>query len=139
MSVANIINDGAAIVSNTIMPISTREIYRGNTVLRVTAGTNGFSGSGSKTFIRIEDIRGNDLKAVLTDDATGIELLLIGESELEAIVEGLRFIAEEIEEQAATIKDESQPAEKTKAPEHLLKDLRERLSGTTNNRKSPRR
>ena len=139
MSVANIINDGAAIVSNTIIPISTREIYRGNTVLRVTAGTNGFSGSGSKTFIRIEDMRGNDLKAVPTGDATGIELLLNGESELEAIVEGLRFIAEEIEEQAAAIKEESQPAEKTKAPEHLLKDLRERLSGTTNNRKSPQR
>ena len=141
MSIANIISDGAAVVSNTIIPISTKEIYRGNTVLRVTAGTNGFNGSGSRTFIRIEDIRGDDLKSMLTSDAAGIELLLCGESELEAIVEGLRFVIETIEEQAAAIEIESQSVEKTKAPEHLLKDLRERLGqgSSINDRKSPPR
>jgi hypothetical protein len=78
-----------------------RFIY-GPCVLEIEAGTN-----GSRTYFRIQDMKGTDIQARLTHDSRGNEdgiVVALGSSSgLTAIVEGLKFIVKVLEEQKRDI------------------------------------
>lgn len=103
------------------VPYESKEISRAN-ILRVTAGTNGYmggdTGHGSRTFIRIEDRGGTDMRPRLIRSGcsnTGIQIVLGGDSELSTIVEALRFVADALERQADEIRTGATSAEASKA------------------------
>ena len=73
--------------------------------LTVTVGTNGYqggdSGHGGRTYISIEDTGCTDLNARATinsHDQTKVEIMLGGDSELDSIIEALRWAADKLEE-----------------------------------------
>ena len=73
--------------------------------LTVTVGTNGYqggdSGHGGRTYISIEDTGCTDLNARATinsHDQTKVEIMLGGDSELDSIIEALRWAADNLEE-----------------------------------------
>lgn len=76
-------------------------------ILNIEAGTNGYQGGdaghGCRTYIRIKDVDGTDIRArVLTDrmgNAEGIELVLAGDSELSTIIEAMKFAVKVLEDQ----------------------------------------
>lgn len=88
----------------------TREICNAN-VLSVEAGTNGFqggdSGHGSRTYFRITDCGGTDIrvKALGVDGDEGLEVTLGGDCELETIIRALKFITKVLEDQAKEVCD----------------------------------
>lgn len=81
------------------IPVRTwkRMIYGAN-ALEVEAGTSGFHGEGSRTYIRIEDMSSTNLIVKELENA-GIEIELSGESELSTIVTALEFILKVLKDQ----------------------------------------
>lgn len=75
-------------------------------VLEVEAGTTGYmggdSGHGCRTFLRIADAGGTDMRVQplgrFADE--GFEMVLGGDCELSTLIEALRFAAQALEEQA---------------------------------------
>ena len=85
-----------------------REITSAN-ILEVEAGTNGYqggdSGHGSRTFLRIKDLAGTDLRCHVKmggflGGADEIKLVLGGDTELETIKEALRWMLSILETQS---------------------------------------
>lgn len=68
--------------------------------LEVEAGTTGYcggdSGHGCRTYIRIEDLAGTDIKVRKIESGRegngGVEIVLGGDSELDTIILALKFI-----------------------------------------------
>lgn len=96
-------------VDKKIFPVYIREIVSAN-LLEVTAGTTGYqggdSGHGCRTFIRIlnqggTDIRVNKLGNEYHDD--GVEITLGGDTELSTIIKACRFIADVLENQQSIV------------------------------------
>ena len=84
----------------------TREIYSAN-VLEVEAGTNGFQGGDSRTYIRIEDMGSTDIRInpLGRDGDEGFELFLGGDCELETMIRALKFITKALEDGAKEVHD----------------------------------
>ena len=88
-----------------------REIHNCN-VLSVEAGTTGYmggdSGHGSRTYFRIKDECSTDMRARVSEDKFGseiVEVFLGGDTELETIITALRFIAKTLEDQKNNVHD----------------------------------
>jgi hypothetical protein len=71
----------------------------------VTVGTNGYqggdSGHGGRTYICLEDTGCTDIDArasVNSYDQTKVEMMLGGDSELDSVIEALRWAADKLEE-----------------------------------------
>ena len=77
-------------------------------LLSVEAGTNGYkggdSGHGSRTYFRIQDEGGTDIEVKPTHNrwgaVDGFEVMLGGDTELETIIEALKFITHVLEEES---------------------------------------
>ncbi len=100
-----ILPDGARITTYA------RGIYNCN-VLSVEAGTTGYmggdTGHGGRTYFRIKDEGGTDLKARVSEDKFGsesVEVFLGGDAELDTIITALRFIAKVLEDQKNDVHD----------------------------------
>lgn len=89
-----------------------REVVSCN-ILEVEAGTTGYqggdSGHGGRTYFRIQDAASTDMDIhVLRDrfgNATGFEVILGGDCELETTIRALKFITEVLEEEAGEVFD----------------------------------
>ena len=73
--------------------------------LTVAVGTNGYqggdSGHGGRTYICLENTGCTDIDArvsINSYDQTKVEIMLGGDSELDSIIEGLRWAADKLEE-----------------------------------------
>jgi hypothetical protein len=73
-------------------------------VLGVTVGTNGYqggdSGHGSRTYICLEDLGSTDIDAAVSlnhDGYTKVEIMLGGDSELDSLIDTLRWAADRLE------------------------------------------
>ena len=81
-----------------------REIDNAN-ILSVEAGTTGYeggdSGHGGRTYFKIEDLGGTDIEVhpIGEDGLEGFEVFLGGDSELNTIIDALKFIVEVLEDQ----------------------------------------
>lgn len=89
----------------------TREIYSAN-VLEAEAGTTGFmggdTGHGGRTYFRIKDLGGTDIRVhTFSDqhDCTGLEVTLGGDCELETTIRALKFITKVLEEESQEVYD----------------------------------
>lgn len=97
--------DGRVLADGTEIVTYAREITMANSIV-VEAGTNGYmggdSGHGSRTYLRIEDMGGTDMRARplgrYADE--GFELVLEGDCELTTMITALKFAARVLEEQA---------------------------------------
>jgi len=86
-----------------------RDVTSAN-ILEVEAGTNGFhggdTGHGSRTFVRINDAGGTDIRCSVLNDAFGgtqaIEIALGGDTELETFITALKWIISILEVQTET-------------------------------------
>ena len=72
--------------------------------LRITVATNGYqggdSGHGGRTYICIQDLGCTDIDArtsVNDYDQAKVEIMLGGDSELDSLIEGLRWAADKLE------------------------------------------
>ena len=89
-----------------------REVVSAN-ILDVEAGTTGYkggdSGHGGRTYFRISDAACTDMDVhVLRDrygDATGFEVVLGGDCELETMIRALRFITKVLEDESKEMYD----------------------------------
>lgn len=70
----------------------------------VTVGTNGYqggdSGHGSRTYICLEDLGSTDIDAAVSlnhDGYTKVEIMLGGDSELDSLIDTLRWAADRLE------------------------------------------
>ena len=88
-----------------------RDIYSCN-ILSVEAGTTGYmggdSGHGGRTYFRIKDEGSTDIKAHVSKDKLGqeiVEVILGGDTELETIITAIRFIAKVLEDQKNDVRD----------------------------------
>lgn len=93
-----VLTDGSTLVTYQ------RKISRLN-ILEIEAGTTGIcggdSGHGGRTYFRIEDLGGTDITVNKIGDGIsngGVEVILGGDSELETIIEGLKFIIQALED-----------------------------------------
>ena len=72
-----------------------REIVSAN-IIEVEAGTNGYcggdSGHGSRTYIRIENAGGTDLRVTPNEHNDGVILKLGGDCELTTIIKAFKFV-----------------------------------------------
>ena len=73
--------------------------------LGITVGTNGYqggdSGHGGRTYICIQNLGSTDMDASVSnpsDVGPKVEMILGGDSELDSIIDGLRWAAEKLEE-----------------------------------------
>ena len=73
--------------------------------LGITVGTNGYqggdSGHGSRTYICIQNLGSTDMDASVSnpsDVGPKVEMILGGDSELDSIIDGLRWAADKLEE-----------------------------------------
>ena len=73
--------------------------------LGITVGTNGYqggdSGHGGRTYICIQDLGCTDIDASISkssDNGPKVEMILGGDSELDSIIDGLRWAADKLEE-----------------------------------------
>ena len=73
--------------------------------LGVTVATNGYqggdSGHGGRTYICFEDLSSTDIDAVVSsgqDTNTKLEIMLGGDSELDSMIDALRWAADKLEE-----------------------------------------
>lgn len=90
----------------------TREVVSCN-ILEVEAGTTGYQGGdtghGGRTYFRIQDAACTDMDIrVMRDrfgDATGFEVFLGGDCELETTIRALRFITKVLEDEAKEVFD----------------------------------
>ena len=88
----------------------TREVISAN-LLEVEAGTNGYQGGdtghGSRTYIRIENMGGTDIRVnpLGRDGEDGVELFLGGDCELETTIRALKFITKVLEDGAKEVYD----------------------------------
>lgn len=90
----------------------TREVVSCN-ILEVEAGTTvyqgGDTGHGGRTYFRIQDAASTDMDIhVMRDrfgDATGFEVFLGGDCELETTIRALRFITKVLEDEAKEVFD----------------------------------
>lgn len=87
-----------------------RVIENGN-VLGVEVGTNGYWGGdsdqGSRTYVRVENLSGTDLRArplLDRDGSCGVEMILGGDSALESFIDALEFVLQTLKD---GIKEES--------------------------------
>ena len=74
-------------------------------ILGVTVATNGYqggdSGHGGRTYIRLEDLSSTDIDARVSvgpDTNSKVEVMLGGDSELDSVIEALRWAADKLEE-----------------------------------------
>ena len=97
-------------IGNIEITTFSRDIYNAN-VLNVEAGTNGYqggdSGHGSRTYFRITDCGGTDIRATPLgfDGDEGFEVTLGGDCELETVITALKFITKVLEDQAKEVYD----------------------------------
>jgi hypothetical protein len=104
-----IINNEREVNGKTIDTFK-REIYNAN-ILEVEAGTNGYQGGdtghGSRTYIRIQDMGATDISVHVTHDQFGCEdgvvISLGGDSELNTMIEALRFILKVLDDQSREV------------------------------------
>ena len=104
------IKEGTAKIDNISIPVFKREVYACNS-LDVVAGTNGYkggdSGHGSRTFVKIVDTGGTDIRVKeipeSRDTNGGFELILGGDSELHTAIKAFKFIAKALEEMAKEV------------------------------------
>ena len=88
----------------------TREIFSANAI-EVEAGTNGYcggdSGHGSRTYFRIQDIGGTDIRVnpLGFDGDEGFEVFLGGDCELDTIIKALKFITKALEDISEEVHD----------------------------------
>lgn len=80
-------------------------------VLGVTVGTNGYhggdSGHGSRTYICLEDLGSTDIDAAVSlnhDAYTKVEIMLGGDSELDSLIDTLRWAAGRLESLKNTLR-----------------------------------
>ena len=73
--------------------------------LGVTVATNGYqggdSGHGGRTYICFEDLCSTDIVAAVTygrDTNAKVEIMLGGDSELDSVIEAMRWAADKLEE-----------------------------------------
>ena len=73
--------------------------------LGITVGTNGYqggdSGHGGRTYICIQDLGCTDIDASISkssDNGPKVEMILGGDSELDSIIDGLRWAADKLDE-----------------------------------------
>ena len=73
--------------------------------LGVTVATNGYqggdSGHGGRTYISFEDLCSTDIDAGVSvgpDTNSKVEIMLGGDSELDSVIEALRWAADKLEE-----------------------------------------
>ena len=73
--------------------------------LGITVGTNGYqggdSGHGGRTYICIQNLGSTDMDASVSnpsDVGPKVEMILGGDSELDSIIDGLRWAADKLEE-----------------------------------------
>ena len=73
--------------------------------LGISVGTNGYqggdSGHGGRTYICIQDLGCTDMDACVSkssDSGPKIEMIFGGDSELDSIIEGLRWAADKLED-----------------------------------------
>ena len=74
-------------------------------ILGVTVATNGYqggdSGHGGRTYIRLEDLSSTDIDARVSvgpNTNSKVEIMLGGDSELDSVIEALRWAADKLEE-----------------------------------------
>ena len=88
-------------INGHCIPTYSRQIVRAN-VLEVEAGTNGYkcgdAGHGSKTFFSINDMCSTAID--VNKVGSGFEVVLYGDSELDTIIEALKFIVRVLEEES---------------------------------------
>ena len=73
--------------------------------LGVTVGTNGYqggdSGHGGRTYVCFEDLSSTDIDAVVSygqDTNAKVEIMLGGDSELDSMIDALRWAADKLED-----------------------------------------
>ena len=73
--------------------------------LGVTVATNGYqggdSGHGGRTYISFEDLCSTDIDAVVSygiDTNAKVEIMLGGDSELDSMIDALRWVADKLED-----------------------------------------
>ena len=104
------VNENTRNINGTEITTFSREIYNAN-VLGVEAGTTGFrggdSGHGGRTYFRIMDLGGTDIRARTfgIDGDEGFEVVLGGDCELETIITALKFITRVLEDEAKEVFD----------------------------------
>ena len=89
----------------------TRDVVSAN-ILEVEAGTTGFmggdTGHGGRTYFRIQDEGGTDMKINTYVDrygCRGFEVFLGGDCELETTIRALKFITKVLEEESQEVYD----------------------------------
>lgn len=104
------ITEGIRRIGGIEVPTYKREIVSAN-VLEVEAGTNGYQGGdtghGSRTYFRIENEGGTDIKVrpLGRYGDEGFEVTLGGDCELETIITALKFITKVLEDGAKEVHD----------------------------------
>lgn len=90
----------------TIMLAYNKEITSAN-ILEVEAGTTGYkggdSGHGGRTYFKIKDLGGTDITVNKISDKYGnggFEVVLGGDTELQTMIEALKFITQVLEDGA---------------------------------------
>lgn len=87
-----------------------RDVVSAN-ILEVEAGTTGYrggdSGHGGRTYFRIEDEAGTDIRVypIGRCGSEGFEVVLGGDCELETMIRALKFITKVLEEEAGEVYD----------------------------------
>ena len=96
-------------VDGKVFPIYIQEIECANSI-EIAAGTTGYkggdSGHGCRTFIRICNLGGTDIRVKKLGDEyndEGVEIVLGGDCELDSIIEACKFIADVLEHQKITV------------------------------------
>ena len=88
----------------------TRDIISAN-LLEVEAGTNGYhggdSGHGSRSYFRIENQGGTDIRVnpLGRHGEEGFEVIIGGDCELETMITALKFITQALEDGAKEVHD----------------------------------
>lgn len=91
----------------TVIPTYSTEIVSAN-ILEVEVGTTGYKGGdgghGGRTYFRIHDLSSTDIRA-WADYYSGFEVTLGGDSELDTMIEALKFIVDVLEKNKGEVPD----------------------------------
>ena len=106
------IESGSRIVNNVRLTTYKREITNAN-IISVEAGTTGLcggdSGHGGRTYFRIDDLGGTCMYVNVDKneygDATGFEIELEGDAELDTFIKALKFATKVLEDQKNEVYD----------------------------------